>query len=320
MTYSVPSVIGYTAPPVLDPGTNAHHDESNANVAGFCESDGFVGIFTDINDDGDYDQAAGESLTDDIQTVGAYPMFYDMHVETDENGDVIGVNTDGGCLPGFGSTRLPAQMAEAGYGPHTGVFQIVYLEEPTVLYDTSQRNILNYTTGGNAYVFGSQAILAYMNQTTPDSKISIAIQAALDELPVNQDGNPATDVVLGGENVIFPGLEVDNQSDFDDQCRADTGDFNLNWNYFHACAEPLIDCSGDTIVTSYVFELTDGTVGSVDIPAFTEVGSDTKYNFHHEAAGHDSTTGLNQWIDVDPFDGDSSRNLEEDNSPPEPEE
>jgi hypothetical protein len=64
-----------------------------------------------------------------------------------------------------------------------------------------------------------------------------------------------------------------------------------------------VDCAGDTIATTYLFEVTDdeGRIGGGGIPAFQPDGQ-TPYRFG---------PGVHSWTDVDPFDDDPSRTTQD---------
>ncbi len=286
-------------------GTDApHQDADNRPGPATYFTSGYVGMFTDRNDDGDYDQAdASEALTE-IQRVGAYPMYYDMWAEIDDNGDPQ-VDTDSGCTWSDDTGTLSAVMASAGYGPRTGLIQAVLINEPTVLINDATSDPFPFTDPGpKVFLFATQAIhtlsgdsLATFNDGG-DTTVEQQILDLLDTLPVDRT---QADIIAANEL----GLSVEQNSDFGDQCGTDTGGYSSDWRFAHDCN--AFDCSGDTIATAYTFELTSDTIGEggKGIPFFQADGS-TNYEFG---------SGQHTWVDVDPFDNDPTRNHVEDAAP-----
>ncbi|PSG97646.1 hypothetical protein BRD56_04710 [Thermoplasmatales archaeon SW_10_69_26] len=262
-----------------------HQDASNRPGPWMYSAGGQVGVFTDLDDDGRYDQAANGRLFEAIGDVGAYPLFWDMRVT--EDGAIDG---DAGCT--LAGERLTQAMAEAGYGPRTGLITAVHKTEPTVLYDWRTSQAFPQLEAGQTYVLLSQALAAQREDPT----VRQAIAATLDKLPA--------EVALDDDRVVFPGEWTTPASDFYEQCGYPTGGFHTSWSFTHE-ARAL---AGDTIVTAYVLDnaAADGVLGGDGlVPAFTPQGE--AYAFEH---------GLSQWFDVDPIDGDPDRNTETCSAPP----
>ncbi len=286
-------------------GTDAsHQDADNRPGPATFFTSGFVGMFTDRNDDGDYDQAdASEALTE-IQRVGAYPMYYDMWATLDDSGEPQ-VDTERGCTWSDDKGTLPAVMASAGYGPRTGLIQAVLINEPTALVNDDTSDVFEFPgQGPKVFLFATQAIHALSGDSLAtlgdggDSTVEAQVQALIDRLPVDR-----TQAEIIAANEL--GLSAEQPSDFGEQCGTDTGGYSSAWSFLHDCNG--FDCSGDTIATAYTFELTSSTIGEggKGIPFFQADGS-TNYEFG---------TGQHTWFDVDPFDNDPTRNFVEDAAP-----
>lgn len=258
-------------PAALDLYLNADpdHDKSDRPGPGAYFTRGMVGVFTDRDDDGHYEQAQPDQINPEIFWVGAYPLYWDMWV--DENGEPA---RQAGCRPPSGG-RLPAAMEDAGYGPRTGLVQVLYLREATTLFHWEDLTLDVFPEGDTAFVFLSQALGAQRG----DPVVENAITAALTALPVTPG------------RVLFPG-DGRAGSDFFDQCREGTGGFTSVWGFAHACQ---LGCEGDAVVTAYLFELTtdDGTIRDTSrIPTFAPDG--VPYAFGQ---------GPHLWVDVDELDG-----------------
>lgn len=280
--------------------SDPRQDDTNHPGPGLFTLDGKVGLFTDKDDDGVYDQAPFNDRYDPetIQAVGAYPMLWDMWVDGDGE-----VSTSKGCTASGTSAegRFPEIMADAGYGPTTGIVQAVYLREPTVFTDLGDGTSVPYPSGNNIYLLMSQAPKHFYHPDVPSAN---PLDARIDEI-VSTLTNYAkqTGDVSGSVGVKFPGNALGFASDYSDQCgSAQTGTFLPKVQFLHACQ---VDCAGDTIVTMYAFELTRGTVGGDAIPPFSP--GNEPYEFGE---------GQHAWYDVDPFDGDPERNTEDRRAPP----
>lgn len=264
-----------------------HQDASNRPGPSLYFTEGKVGVFTDKNDDGDYDQVVANDMFSEIQSAGAYPMFWDMRVDSD--GEPA---PSKGCSQGFAQKTLTEQMVNAGYGPHTGLVQVVYLTHPTAMVYYPTNGVATIQQPNTAIVFKSEGLEALWNQE--DATTQSLVQQAVDKLPEE----PA--------QVVHAADLVEPEKDFFSQCGESTGGFTSAWGFVHAAQ---LGSGGDTIVTEYVFEnegSNEGVIGGAgDIPALTIGGM--SYAFE---------TGINQWFDLDPIDNDPSRNAEEDGSPP----
>ncbi len=293
--------------------TDRGQDASNRAGPGQFYTSGFVGMFTDINDDGEYDQAGGDSLFEAIQSVGAYPLFWDLWAKEDDSGQVV-PDPDGGCKATFGDKKLTENMVAAGYGLHTGLLQVVYLQEPTYMYSWLKTEATPYIDGNRVFVFMSQGLHTLLENGTAAQQTQVAgyINDALELMPasVTIRYDPAMDADLDegvtvDDRVEFPARELGHQSDWSEQCGSATGDFLSEWGFFHDGT--VLDASDDTVVTEYIFEVTtsDGTLGDGNLVAFKP--NNEVYSFGQ---------GIHQWFDVDPLDNDPSRNQDYDSAPP----
>lgn len=264
--------------------TEGHQDENNRPGPNLYLSDGRVGIFTDKDDDGVYDQAGEEDLFTGIDRVGAYPMFWDMHLDED-------LQPSGGCQAEFAQAPLAEAMAQAGYGPRTGLIEAIYLKEPTAIYDRRTNDIHTFLDGETVFVAKSQAIKAL--EAADDPTVIGLIHET-----VEATGAPAEADMVDLHDV------KPQASDFWEQCGEPTGRYVQELQFLHDCTT---GCDGDTVVTTYVFEVTstDGVLGDGTIPAFKPDGQ-TPYSFG---------TGVHTWTDVDPFDNDPDRTTQ-DGTPP----
>jgi hypothetical protein len=291
------------------------HDRDNDPTADTYTTEGKVGIFTDKNDDGDYDQVLGGSDSvdgfgeavyqeDNIRTTGAYPMLWDMHAF--EEGGEAKVDTERGCAI-FPDDEISQVMKNAGYGPNTGLVQAVYLSEPTVFTRASSTNQNPQVYGGNnIYLLFSDAARTLWDGELFDGSDTHDLGEEVDGLvedlrahvSAEQDANPDT---LGVE---VPGDAYNFDSDYIDQCGQSTGGYESKLSFTHACDA---GCKGDTIATLYAFEVTraDGKIGSDELPYFTVNG--TQHSFGE---------GMHTWHDIDAFDGDETRNEQHKAAPP----
>ncbi|PSG98044.1 hypothetical protein BRD56_02465 [Thermoplasmatales archaeon SW_10_69_26] len=295
----------------LGPGVGAYgssgtQDASNRPGPSYFRTEGKVGVFADKNDDGDYDQNAfgqGVYQADDIQSIGAYPMLWDMQV--DDEG-----TAGGGCPTGPGGS-LASEMLDAGYGKHTALAQAIYLREPTTFTDVNtfpapdddaeDPQTQPYLDGNNIYVMTNDAGRTLWDgdvAATAGNPVDNAIDALVDDLRSYViDEHAANEGTL---DVHQPGAVFDRGSDFGTQCGEPTGGFTGELAFQHSCQG--VSCEGDTIATMYTFEVTGSdvyadTIGSETVPPLRI--NDDVYGFG---------TGQHTWFDLDPFDGDADRN------------
>lgn len=273
----------------------ADQDAGNRPGPGWFTTRGMVGVFTDPDDDGAYEQAPPSGVFSEIFDVGAYPMFWDMHLAP-----------DGTLAPARGceldDRSLTEMMSEAGYGQRTGLIQLVllhegsdwfYRDDPTWL---EHENIIGIdgdasSTAPNAYLFMSQGLWQLHERGSLDG----LVDDLRDLLPGDEH-----DLVASTEMLAPP---EGGRSDFYGQCGEGSGGFTSHWDFTHHCLEAeFADCSGDTVLTAYVYENEDpdNVIGGAGgIPAFRPTGW----------RAFDGLTG-GVWIDVDPLDNDPDRNTE----------
>jgi hypothetical protein len=279
---------------------DSQDDENNPGPTRIS-TDGNVGLFTDKNDDGDYDTAGDQFRNDLIDNAGAYPMLWDVKV--DASGDSPAITGDGACEYSTSNYNLALEAERLGYGPNTGLFQLVYLSEPTQ-FDaglvSDQRQV--YPDGNNIYVLASQSVKELWDgdvSSTDDHPLGQEVDQAITDLQdwvvAETDAETAPDVRMPGDAFGF-------SSDFEKQCEESTGGFDAIPSFTHDCQ--ALSCEGDTIVTQYVFEAPDdGTFekDSKDIPRFSAVNEITA-----DFGGF--SPDVNTWTDVDPLDGNPDRN------------
>lgn len=272
-------------------------DDGNQPGPGLLSTPGKVGMFTDKDDDGHYDQAGRDKFDGEaIKAVGAYPMLWDMWV--DEAGDI---DRDGGCNSpaAEGTGTLPVLMEKAGYGPVTGLVQALYLGEPTVFADTFNGRAFPYEEGNNIYLLMSQAAKHYYEGDKTDANpMDERIDTVVESLRAFAKGQGAQAPI----EVKVPGDRFGYSSDFLTQCPGNTGSFSPKLQFAHECQT---GCPGDTIVTAYAFQLTQDTVGGGALPPFTPGTEPFPFGAGHHA-----------WYDVDPLDNDPDRNRDESSRPP----
>jgi hypothetical protein len=256
-------------------------------------------MFTDKDDDGEYDPLPGGEKygSDDISSVGAYPMAWDMAL-TDEGE----INTNGGCQPS-GEVPFPEAMASAGYGANTSLVEAIYLQEPTAFVDPVSGSQQLYPAGNNIYLVMSQSARVLYDDTEfatnpVDERIDnlVADLAAYADTKNGEQDAPAVEV---------PGAAMELSTGFERQCNGDTGNFDSRLQFVHDCTT---DCTGDTIATMYTFELTspNGEISSDKLlPDFRPTGGDL-FQFGQ---------GQHTWYDVDPFDNNPDRNSDESSAP-----
>lgn len=297
--------------------TDEHQDESNHPGPDLYRTDGNVGMFTDKEDEGEYQTLSGNptvlstrseySLSgdkyddDNIKSEGAYPMLWDMWVTEGASGDPV-VDEGEGCTS-VTDTGFATEMKAAGYGPNTTLFQAVYLKEPTTFFYSDTAEPIPYPEGDNIFLFFSQsARMLYEPDQTAANPVDARIDGLVDELK-----NYAQTQGAAEPDVQVPGELYSLSSDFMGQCFEDTGGFTLEFSFTHDCR---LDCGGDTIVTAYTYDVMrdDGTLGGRDAEAVPL--------FEVDNQAYDFGTGLHAWYDVDPFDNDPDRQDETDSSPP----
>lgn len=264
-----------------------HQDRVNSPTTGPVIFSGMVGIFTDKDDNGYYDNYALGGVEE-----GAYGLYWDLHLDTEGH-----IDTEAGCELQEGK-RLPEAMQEAHYGPHTGLVMAAYLEEPTLAYDADTYEPYQFLDGQTIFVHESQAItqLRHLGDPVVDDFIA-EITDGLRQHP---------DIADGAETVYINDL-FSRDSSFDDQCSEFTGGFETQVSLLHQCET---GCKGDTLVTGYMIESThpDYQVGA-------DEGSIPKLQFENgDIFGLEGP--IETWLDVDPFDGDPDRNRQESSAPP----
>ncbi len=315
--------------------SDGERDASNQAGPAWLRSRGKVGVFTDRDDDGRYDQAPRDRLWDAVGSVGAYPLFWDLWL--DESGQV---DPRAGCHPldpsgptaGLtghpASSSLSTMMAHAGYGPRTGLVQAVYLRMPTVLVHLPSTTVVGPVEGDQIHLFMSQGVRSLYADGDPhegDPWIVDTIDGLLaalkthavetgspDPPPVVQplravpgDPPPPPRADLGQVVVEADGLERtwSNQTDLSPQCDEPTGGFTSDWAFLHACPTPEA-CRGATIITLYLYE--DGPHNPLTLTTDDPGTWIEPFAPHGEVIGLEP--GTNVWVDVDPLDGDPSRN------------
>jgi len=272
-----------------------NQDASNRPGYGQYFTDGFVGMFADKDDDGDYSRAGAGDKFSAINQLGAYPMIWDIQINKtavqDQGAEKLEA-MQGGCQPGFSDVQLTNMAKDAGYGPNTGLMQVIYLEEPSYLFHWGTGEAFPQTQGSTAYVFVSDNYRDFLSTDLDDSIVDSLLDDAVGHIP---GVNSASDV-----NVVFPHeLTSESVRDFDAQCSESTGGFTSSWGFAHTCAgEPGGDfCAGDTVITKYNLDLEQDILGGDEIPALSVEGEDVNFG-----------PAPSTWTDVDPLDGDADRN------------
>lgn len=284
----------------IGPDEETHRDGDNQEKTAYWYSSGHIGMVADNNDRGDdndqypYPQA-GEDQAGEYENTGHYAMYWDMRV--DENGDP---NPDASCSLGFAQQNLVEEMVAAGYGPRTGLIQAIYLEEPTEFFRDNLLDRQAYLSPPNVYLTMSQAIKELYKQGDP------VVTQELRDLASNFV--PVDGPLEENPSVQFPGNDMGMTSDFGQQCVYGPGGWNTNYQFLHNCD---VDCSEDTVVTTYMFETTnsDDTLGGDESALSTFAPDGDPVSF---PANNDDIV---VWHDVDPFSGDADRNAEENAAP-----
>jgi len=299
-------------------------DDANNPGPGMFFTRGNVGVFTDRNDNGQYEDINFGSKYDgsSILAEGAYPLLWDNYLNGDSE-----IDTEEGCLlPG--DKPITEIMEKGGYGAETGLFQAIYLKEPTVFEWSSQQTSPTqvYQNGNDIHVLMSQSVRQLWEgpgEVDPDSLLDNDVDNAVDraieslqDYAVQQANAPSTPTVqvpgddfnatsAAGEDLVTV------KSDFQSQCSEDTGGFESQYSFLHNCET---DCSGDTIVTGYVLTVEDDGDGD----ATAVLGGNNKV-FDPLSVNGDKVefpVGTDVWFDVDPFDGDADRNQDAGSTPP----
>ncbi|PSG96314.1 hypothetical protein BRD56_11530 [Thermoplasmatales archaeon SW_10_69_26] len=286
-------------------------DDDNDRTTDRYVTDGFTGVFTDKNDDGEYDRILGFGdatdgfgspvyKPDDVQSVGAYPMLWDMEINV-ENGQPV-VDENAGCsLSDFPFSKA---MKDAGYGPSTGLAQAIYLEEPTVFQEASSPSNAAPYDGGQIFVLLSQSPRTQwdgdISQTDSDLPLDGEVDRLVRELIDYLEAEHG--ITVTADDVEEPGAELGLDSDYESQCGESTGGFTSAVSFTHTCES---GCAGDTIATAYSFEVADDPLGGGEIPSLTIEGS-----------AHEFGLGQQTWHDIDAFDGDPDRNEQRESPPP----
>lgn len=298
-----------------------NQDDDNRPGPSLYSTQGNVGFFADTDNDGEYDpnEAGVKYNPGNIQERGAYPMEWNMWVKENDNGQPV-VDTDEGCTMGAGGdTTMPEQMQQLGYTANTSLVQALYLKEATAFQTDAADTqdpvpAITYPSGNNIYLMMSQSARQLWEgrdqidpAATDDNPVDNEIDSLLENLETYADSvSSGLDL---SQDVHVPGAELGIEAAFTDQCNGNTGNFDNDLQFLHHCTDAL-DCSGDTIVTMYTFELQDdgsGTAtlsGAPVLPDFAP-GDD---NFEFDA------TYQHTWYDVDAFDNNPNRNR--DSGPP----
>jgi hypothetical protein len=303
-----------TTSPLPQPYQNddSNQDEDNAPGPVRMFPDGNVGLFADANDDGFYNATGDPYSANQIQTSGAYPMLWGMRLDANNQ-----VTNEGTCELGNDGVELSTEMERMGYGINTGIFEVIYLKEPT-RFDSnlvpgveaapgSNSTSILYQDGNNIYLLASQSVKQLWTEdlspdSTQDTPLDNEVDEAIKQVRAFAIGSGAN---AGSLDVETPGTDLGFDSDFDHQCLASTGEYDSKIAFTHNCNE--MDCSGDTILSKYVFEI-ENTNGQLDegdfVPSFNGLNDQTSsYSF---------STGVNTWTDVDPLDNNPDRNDDED--------
>jgi len=293
------NVIDSHTVPAEGPDVDAYLDGDDSQSAdnrpgpNLYTTTGKLGIFADVDDDGTYDQAPADSVFSSVAEHGAYPMIWDVHLDADRIGDAQDPDDaamQGGCQAhGF---DLSGAARESGYGAETGLIQVVYLHEPTVIVERSTQEAFLEAAGDTAFVFLSEGLQTLHERGS--ERVQQQIDEALAAVPAE---DPRVQYMYEWEG---------HGSDFSAQCEEGTGGFTNDWAFAHACDRDGSLCEDGTVVTRYVYETDNGEIGGA-IPAFRP--GDQIFDGFADEAG-------DAWTDVDPLDDDPSRNDDEDSSPP----
>lgn len=294
--------------------TAQHQDDDNSPGPHMYHTTGKIGIFTDKdsvddsqNDDGHYQQLSDDEkyTAKAVTNQGAYPLLWDMWADDDAAPQDPQVDETGGCER-VDDRPFSQVMQDAGYGINTGLVQAIYLREPTVWMDDLNGQVAPFPGGNNIYLQMSEGArdLYDANPDTDANPLDARVDALVAELKdYAASKGPTSEDSIG---VFQPGEQMGLRHDWGSgQCTESTGGFGSSLTFLHDCS---VDCSGDTIVTMYTFQVasSDGRLGDGSvIPIFSPDNED------HDFGANTQHT----WYDVDPFDGDPARSDEECSKP-----
>lgn len=285
----------------LDPGQpgvgfyrndRTNQDESNRPGYGQYYPSGHVGVYADKDDDGIYDRYSWGG-DDSVNEAGAYPMVWDLTMNASklENGSTPAEAMEGGCQSSFSEDPWTEAAKDAGYGPETGLIQVVYLREPTYTVHQDASQVFTFPAGNNAFVLLSDNFADFHETGVNARFVEAQVTEALESVP-------AEDPTV----VYLDELTSDANRDYQTGCSAN-GDFTSHWRFGHTCGGQPGGalCAGDTVVTRYVLDVASdtGALGG-DIIPHLQVGGEAV----------DFSDAPQAWTDVDPFDGDPDRNDE----------
>lgn len=293
--------------------TEDHQDDDNNPGPDRISTSGNLGLFADKNDDGDYDTSGDPYRQDNIANVGAYPMLW--NVKVDKTGPASAeITSSGSCeFTDTNNTKLSLEAKRLGYGPNTGLFQLIYLQEPTVV-DSNLAAVeerIVYGDGNNIFLVASQSVRELMDEDFDDAP-SFALEGELDSAVRELKTWVLDNTDVEEEPAVqIPGEEFGLTTDFNHQCLGSTGGFSNQMSFVHDCQ--TMTCEGDTVITQYVFEVT------TDDGRFNEDQTEVVPAFHGTTDSTESFGGfapLNVWTDVDPLDGNPDRNDQDTQRPP----
>lgn len=243
---------------------------------------GEVGLFADRDDDGRPEQAPWADAFDRPARTGTYPVLWDMRADRHGNpgdGEGCRVTPDG--------PRLPAAMAEAGYGPRTGLIQAVATEDPTTWVHRPTETVLTAPQGG-VFVLASQAIVT---QGMREHDTEPLVEERIDTL--SQAARELVDLEEADRWLLNPYLQASTdgdaaRSDLQPQCGEPTGGFTSTWSLTRTCRS---GCGSAASVTEALLDLGPPSEAFLDGQAWARpmpVG-------HEEVFAH----GVRHWTDVD---------------------
>lgn len=313
------SIAGFSGTGIYG-NTAQHQDEANNPGPAVFYRDGNLGMFTDVDDSGGYDTAPIDTHFADAES---YPLFWGLRATTDESGEIV-IDTEGsGCNYGFFDDPPPlsSEMAQAGYGLHTALYDVVYLQEPSVWHSfASNQDVVPFLEGG-AFVMMNNPPQVILEEGTQTQKAIVQqqIQVLLNQLAAN--GAPQLtfsldDSVDDGVELMYEYHDVREDFAISDQCTGATGAYEAQWFFSHDCS--ALDCTNDAAATGYFLDLAgetdtnrdDVTIGSGQrFQDFDPDGDGVPFNFDSwqppaGGVGTDaSKTGTGfHLIDVDPLD------------------
>lgn len=247
---------------------------------------GHIGLFADTTDDASYTREPWSAQFDAIEQTGSYPVLWDMRVSpTDSIGDGKGCQIDTGP---FASQRLPEAMADAGYGPMTGLVQAIALSEATLWLHRPTGTQITAPWGG-VFVLASQSPLHhgvgdYDIVPEMEQRIDTIATAARQAAGLEDEPRYLLNQILREDNEQAP------DSDFQPQCGEPTGGFTSTWTLVQACRTPEACLEGASVM-QVLFE------SQAPAEHFTE-GQAWAKPFPD---GHEDVfePGVNAWTDVD---------------------